>query len=185
MRVVGTFAADESAAAKRYACPKTSVFGKLALRARANALALNFIFRGNARAPRPLRFGTRSRRTRYAPPFRAPRSRHSPTQPNNIGTPNEPARYAGLIFFHSESAVKKISPGARRFCLYSLSRFFRGAKPRPEGRGLMLIGERCYLCRLAVSSSAIAYIIVTASSEWFNSFCTFFMSISFLNSWTA
>ena len=41
MRVVGTFAADESAAAKRYACPKTSVFGRLALRARANALALN------------------------------------------------------------------------------------------------------------------------------------------------
>lgn len=101
--LLGTFAADESAAANRFACPKTSVFGKLALRARANALALNFIFRGYARAPRPLRFGTRSRRTRYAPPFRAPRSRHSPTQPSTYGTPNKHARYAGLIFFHSET----------------------------------------------------------------------------------
>ena len=53
-------------------------------------------------------------------------------------------------FFSQRNAVKKISPGARRFCLYSSNRFIRGAKPRPGGRGLMLIRERGYLCRLAV-----------------------------------
>lgn len=108
MRVVGTFGAEKPPlsgrrAPKRNACPKTSVFGRLALRARANALAVILFSEVMRFAPRPLRFGTRSRRTRYAPPFRAPRSRHSPTQPGTYGTPNKPARYAGLIFFHSET----------------------------------------------------------------------------------
>lgn len=167
------------------ACPKTSVFGKLALRARANALEVNIFFEVMRSAPRPLRFGTRSRRTRYARTFsRASLSTFADTA-KHIRKTEQTREICRADFFSQPRAVKKISPGARRFCLYSSNRFIRGAKPRPERRGLLLIRERGYLCRLAVIWSAMAYIIVTASSLWFNSFCTFFMSISFLNSLTA
>lgn len=79
----------------------------------------------------------------------APRATFADTA-KHIRNTEQTRKICRADFFSQRNAVKKISPGARRFCLFTSNRFIRGAKPRPGGRGLMLIRERGYLCRLAV-----------------------------------